>query len=625
MEKKGFLDRAVELIFLEDKTKVYILILFLIGLILRLVAANNLGLSADDSVHAVRPINVMEAGRISEYGQSTVLWYYIQEVFYKIFGTSQIGSRMACAIFSSFLIILMFLFVKQVFKSRKAGLIAAALIAFSPFLIKMTLPEMDVAVMFFVIFSGFFIFKFIESSKKKDLMFATLLLGLAIMIKIYCLFFAFSYFLFLAYHYYKKNESWKKTIKILFVFSASLLIFLVPTLTSNYLLYKDKGYMDLMFTTYFRLGLEKAEKLYSWNAGWEATADIKGFFFGKQKNYGGENAEGINRLPGFIILLIQLIKVDPLIMILGFLSLIFMFRKNKPYFLFFLICILPIFIYLGARIPMIKHFTFISILFIPFASVFVERLSDKIKSRIPKFRLRYLIFLFMLFTLFWLGFGSGGIIPSVYVESAPGKLIDYRINNINPDSVVIVDGRIYRGYIGWMFNDRNYIESSLFNQAVQESQKYGNPISMDVYFVECVIDDCGWGTIKAQPDFNKSMEDFVAWFSNNSKVIKEISGIENNKDYFPLLTKENPSPIYRVYKGQMMLNPSILTIVKSTHDVLMYPVGYDNTFGPMFDDYQTYGLFDRLLDKLAHWIVYITLALSFLTLIFLLYLFIDDE
>jgi 4-amino-4-deoxy-L-arabinose transferase-like glycosyltransferase len=335
MDNKKFIDKLLNLIFLEDKVKVYVIILFLIGIFLRLVAAHNLGLSADDSVHAIRPINIMESGRLSEYGQSSILWYYIQEVFYKILGTSQIGSRMATVVFGSLLIILMFLFVKKIFKSEKAGLIASALTAFSPFLIKMTLPEMDVAVMFFVILSGLFIFRFIESLKKKDLLIAAGIMGLAIMIKVYALFFAFSYVLFLAYSFRKKSESWKKVIKIAFIFSIILFIFIIPVITFNYLLYKDKGFMDLMFTTYFKLGMDKAEKLYSWNAGWGATADIIGFFLGKQSNFGGENAVGINRLPGFIVILVQIFQMDPLVMIFGLLGLILMFKRNKNYSIFF--------------------------------------------------------------------------------------------------------------------------------------------------------------------------------------------------------------------------------------------------------------------------------------------------
>ena len=83
---KSVIDKVLSVVFFEDKTRAYVLILALLGFVLRLVAANNIGLSADDSVHAVRPIGVIEAGRLSEYGQSSVLWYYVQEVFYKIFG-----------------------------------------------------------------------------------------------------------------------------------------------------------------------------------------------------------------------------------------------------------------------------------------------------------------------------------------------------------------------------------------------------------------------------------------------------------------------------------------------------------------------------------------------------------
>jgi len=54
------IDKIFEIIYSKDKTKLYILLIFIFGLILRIIAANNGGLSADDAGHAMRAVGVIE-------------------------------------------------------------------------------------------------------------------------------------------------------------------------------------------------------------------------------------------------------------------------------------------------------------------------------------------------------------------------------------------------------------------------------------------------------------------------------------------------------------------------------------------------------------------------------------
>jgi len=182
-----------------NKTKRSVFLFFILGFILRLISARNLGVSADDVNHAVRPIGIFGSGKLAIFDQSTALWYYIQGVFYKILGNGMIASRFASVLFGSLLIVLMFLFVKRVFKSERTALIASFLLAISPLLIKNSMPEMDITVAFFAIFSAYFLFGFFESRSRKDLFLSALFIGVGIMIKLYALFFAFSFILFLIY------------------------------------------------------------------------------------------------------------------------------------------------------------------------------------------------------------------------------------------------------------------------------------------------------------------------------------------------------------------------------------------------------------------------------------------
>lgn len=617
------IDGLLNIFYSKNKTKLYVLILFILGLLLRLIAANNLGLYPDDANHGVMAVGMISSEKLEEIGQSAALWYYILDFFYRIFGTSPLSSRMATALFSSFSILLMFLFVKQVFKSEKAGLICAVLTAFSPFFIKMTLPEIDIAVLFFIMFSALFLFKFIENQKRNYLILCSILMGIAIMIKVYALIFAFSFFLFMLYFYYKQKVANKIIWKNIFIFLIIIFVFCTPTLINNYLLYKDKGFVDLMFTNFFKIGVEKSKMIYPQDPNWHPYSDYIGFFLGHQKNYGGENAQGISALPGFMIIMISAIQSDPWIIILGLLGIIWLiYKKNDNYYVpFFIISFIPIYVFLGATIPMLKHFNFVFVLFTPLASLFIEEISTRLKIKFKWFKLRYVLSIIILFNLIWLG--NCNLHSSIYATSAESNLINSRIDLMTKEALVIVDSRIYRGNIAWMFNDRYYLESSLFGEAIAESSQYGDPSYMKVYFVECVIDDCGWGTIANQPEFNKSMEDIVSWFVNKSKVLKEIDETEkSSKYYIPPFTPQKIRSKYKIYEVNMMLNPSILQLAKSTHIVINgFPVGYDSTITPMFDDYQVHNFIDKMLRKFAFFIMYSAMVLCGISLFYILYLF----
>ena len=181
---------------------------------------------------------------------------------------------------------------------------------------------------------------------------SALIIGIGIMIKLYALFFAISFIIFLIYKDYNKGIERKKTLKKVLLFGIIISILVVPTLAHNYLLYKDKGFMDFIFTNTLKIGIDKAAQYYSWDAAWNKTVDYSGFFFGNQIDFRGQPGSS---LPGFLFLLYSLFRGDPIIIILGFVGLVFAFKKHREYFYFFLICFLIAFIYLGANIPLEKH------------------------------------------------------------------------------------------------------------------------------------------------------------------------------------------------------------------------------------------------------------------------------
>lgn len=594
-----------------NKTKLYLIILVIVGILIRLLAAYNISPSIDEGNHNLRGINFIGSFKLEEYGQSSGLWYCLQDIIYHIFGVSNFSARILSVLFGSLFIVLMFLFVKYFFKSEKIGLIASTLTAISPFLIKNTLGEQDQTVLFFIIFSAYFLYKFIDERKTWFIAISAILIGVAILIKVYALFFLLS-FLILLLIYARKD--WKKIL----LFLAIVFLFCIPTLTHNYLLYRDKGFVDLMTTNFLKIGLEKSKQFYSWSAGYMPKVDYGGFFFGNQLNWKDEPS-GLFRLPGFILMLILLIIEEPLIMFFGILGFfLFLKKEYRQYLTFFLLTFIIPFIYLGAGIPMLKHFVFVPVLLIPMASVFIEKISSKIK-------LKYLIIFFIVFNLLWLGKGIGYVTAPVYTQSAEGQLMEFKSNQIPPDSIVLIDSRIYRGYLAWLFNDRQYLEMNNIDLINQANALEGDKVKADLYIIECAIDDCGWGTVKDQPEFNASMEAIISSIKPNSKFIQDITEVNKKSYYFPLFPGVERITKYKIYKTALMVNPVIFDYIKKTRVHMLYPIGYDRSISPIFDDYETHNFIDSGLNKFAHFVLYGSAFLVFGSMILIIFFFVKEK
>lgn len=605
MKKGNFVDAFVDALF--DPKKRAVLLFFLIALIIRIVAALNLQYYPDDAGQAIAPLGIFGSGKLSNWAQSTVLWYYIQGVFYTFFGPTVLASRLGAVLFGSFSVLLMFAFIKRVFKSEKAALIGSFIVAISPILIKNTLSEMDVAVCFFVLLSAYFLFGFIETNKRKELLASALIIGIGVMIKLYVLFFAFSFILFLIYMQFKKEKDVKNIVKNILLFGIIVSVLVVPTLAHNYLLYKDKGYMDLIFTNTLRLGVDKAAQYYNWGAGWLAYSDYRGFFLGNQKNFDP------TPVPGALVLLWSLFNIDPVLLIFGLCGLIFIYKKHRAYFIWYLIVLIPAYVYLGAQIPLEKHFVWSFFLLIPCASMFIENVSSKIKP----LKIYYILAIILVFNLFYLGMPS-----SMYGEASMNKLIGFK-SSIPNNALVVVDSRIYRLDIHWFFAGTHYVEGSQFIPIAQQLIKQGPGQPIEVYYIECVTDDCGWGTVAKQPEFNKSMEQLTEFFANRSVSQQNFDGPIGNK-YYSVFSGEKQIR-YRAYKTTLTLNPAILDAVDKTHVWFLYPLGYDRSIAPIFDDYVVYPGIDTIIDYFAWLVLYFELVASYVLLLYAIYVFVDEE
>ena len=95
------------------KTTIFLILILILAFILRLIAAINLPVTADDMHHVTYAINFYDADRLITYEQSSGLWHAFTSIIYNWLGTTQLASRMAALLFGSFSVLVIFLLTKE--------------------------------------------------------------------------------------------------------------------------------------------------------------------------------------------------------------------------------------------------------------------------------------------------------------------------------------------------------------------------------------------------------------------------------------------------------------------------------------------------------------------------------
>jgi len=422
---------------MKDKHLYFVLALVVVvGLTLRVLAAFSIPVAADDMHFAPHAIDIINSGALETYDQSAPLWFYITDVFYKLFGISQFTSRLSGILFGTLSIILIYLFSSYVFQSKKIGLVSSFLLAVCPFAFTSMRAEMDAIVVFFLLANLYLLYRGVNENSKLLIHLSFIFLGIAILIKIYAVLFIFISFIYLFYTKIKDKTLFSKKSVLLYTsLSLILFIFLLPTLTHNYLLYQEKGIVDLQFTRVFGIGKEKSAEFYSWDVQFEKSFSLRELF---SKNTGLYPA------------LKSIFKVTPLIFTLGLVGFIPLFKRKRNLFYLLLFAMITTLVYLSAIILLTKHFLIIASLLILPASYLISKLILKNKKRIYIF-----VAVILIFSLFYSG-------QYLFYKEPVSHLMSYKSDNIEEASLVIVDSRIYTGQTAWIFNDRNYIDVNIF-------------------------------------------------------------------------------------------------------------------------------------------------------------------
>ena len=449
----------------------------------------------------------------------------------------------------------------------------------------MTLTEMDVTMTFFMLLSSYFLVKYLKENKTEYHITATIFLGIGILIKNIGALFIPAYILMILFYPKLKDKKKifsKRNIKSLIIFFLIMFVIALPTLAFNYILYEEKGLTDLQFSR-FLSGENKG--IYQSIAGTIQPFNLKTLLINQE-----------NGIPGIIKGLKFYWQYELMLTILFIFGIIISIKKESYWTIYLLLLFLIPFIFLSGTSLLEKHFIFAIPIFCIFSSICIDKISNLSKKNL-RYLMLILIIIFLVFSTTTLYKHTKSLGRNVIQET-----IEYKQKNIEKNSLVITDSRIYNGRTAFIFNDRNYLETIYLPQLLNQIALTKTDQKIKTYFIECVTDDCGWGTVSKQPELNQSTEDIITSFKKVSTLKYTIYG--------------SSEPYINVYETEFPLIPGMMEAVQSTHNFFFYPVGYK----PKEDiilRYEANNLFHRIIDKIAHIILYMEILISILSIILL--------
>lgn len=599
--KESFLEKSISkslnFIYSDNKVQRYLVLLIVLGFIFRIIAALNLDALPDDMIKASQAAGITNA-KILSTSSAPALYYYLTDYTYRVIGYTTLASRFWNIIFGALLIPLTFLITKKFF-NEKIALLSAFFVAFSTFLVRMTISEESLMVLFFCFCGVYFGMEYLDNRNNWSLMLGSIFFGLASLTKYSTPFFLFSFLVFsLFYLNYRKEKIFsKQNIKALIFVCFIFVIFSLPFLTFNYLIYKDKGILDVYFSRL--LPNEKSDQLYSSLAGQDVS------FFDSLVD-----STSYDRWDLFF-------KSDQLLFFFGFLGIILLFiRKNKMPLYFIFTFFILLFFFQSVASNLQKHFVFMMFLFAIPAGFGCYEILKKLKGT----KKNKITAIFILSLLMVLSFGmNAGTPQSYFTKSATSQLKSYVNEEVKQSELVVLDPRIYTSKSFWiaipnhMLNLFQFIE--FYNQNLEISDQ--NKVFTNIYFIECAIDDCGWGTIKNQPDLNRSVENIFDQIANSSASSYTIITAKN---YYgnELFGKTENIPVYKIYKQQLALNPLAIARTDEINAFYFTPYLYINLEEFVYH-YTLHSTQDRLLNKFAYFIIILSVILSIISVFLIIY------
>src|SRR3989338_5277794 len=104
----------------DRKTERYLLLILLTGFLLRLIASLNEGVFPDDAIYSSQSAGIIGADILSTHSHP-ILYFFLNDFAYNIFGYSVFASRIFTVLFGSLTIIIVYLISLQLFKDKKVA------------------------------------------------------------------------------------------------------------------------------------------------------------------------------------------------------------------------------------------------------------------------------------------------------------------------------------------------------------------------------------------------------------------------------------------------------------------------------------------------------------------------
>lgn len=589
-EKKRapFLDESIDFIFSKEAQRLFLIVL--LALILRVIVASNLTPVEDESGSITHSIGFSRLAPLSQMAQAQV-WYYLSDYIYRIAGVSLLTGRFLSVVFGTLSVIVVYLIASFLF-NKKTGYVAAFLLAVSAYHITWTASYQDQTMMFFVLLAIYFFIT--EYSKSKTIsIWSAVFLAIAELVKIitgvFVLVFGFFTLGILIKNYKNDKALFRKNLKRTIACLAILSIGMTPILAYNHFLYKEKGIVDLPFAQFLRINPE--------------------FYTGPGLHH--EEGFVLHKLPRNLSAVFSLyfIREDLLVFALGSLGILWLLSrlKKKNFGESFLLGIFFFaLLFIASAIVLQTHYTSFFPLFAIFGGGFLVHLADS--ASLKRNSKKIIIAVLLLIAIF----NIANVREPLTSESALQKMRTYAVEEIDENTLVVVDSRIYVGTYSWIFHDKSYVDAGHLQSLFQISNASGQVRPVKTVFIECVNDDCGWGTIKDQPDLNQTMENLVSEFAKISTIEDitsggSITGVRGGEI--------KGQPFYRIYKTSLLLNPGVLQAVEQTHSHFLYHVPRDAHPEQAFDYYKVRGPFNKMLNAFAYLVLYTILLLAVVSIL----------
>ncbi len=581
-------DKILSIAFDKEKfAERWLILLLVAGFVLRLIAALNLGVLADDMLYASQSAGISSAKILSTHSNPP-LFFYLTDLAYWLLGYTTLASRFFQLIFGTLLILIVFLLTRKLFDSKTA-LIASFFVTFSTFLIRNTFAEAGLFTLFFCFLGAYLGIEYLDAKKSYLLFLSAISFGLASLIKYNAPFFILAFLVFSYLYMGKKGERpiAKPNVKKLISFVFIIFMLSMPFLAFNYLLYKDKGITDVYFSRLFPN--EKSQQLYA--------------------GLGGQENSFVDNLltPGSYLQLYSIpLSIDQLLFVFAILGIVLLYVRKANTQLYFIgsFFIIP-FILQSAGSTLAKHFVFMPLL----ASIPAAYFFNSMLSRMPK--KAYKIFsIAVIAVIMLLSIGSSyGTPQNLLSKSDVSQLKSFIDKNVRNSDFIIFDPRIYTAQALWISTPKQTANLLTLAQLSQADQGEANKNLYDAYFIECLADDCGWGTISQQQELNATAEFLFEQIKNQTAPLKTITAYKYHGN--EIFGSKQPQERFAVYKLKLFWSPRLVATLAQTNVFYFTPYLYKN-MDNYFYAYEKHSAFDRILEKLSLYIIYLAIILAIL-------------